>query len=47
MKIIVQLRIEADDAASPIVIDVANLQRHQLTPETIGLTLTEGGWYFT
>jgi hypothetical protein len=42
MKITVQLRIEADDAASPIVIDVANLQRQQLTPETIGLTLAEG-----
>jgi len=42
MQIIVQLRIEADDTASPIVIDVANLQRQQLTPETIGLTLAEG-----
>jgi hypothetical protein len=42
MQIIVQLRIEADDAASPIVIDVAHLQRQQLTPETIGLTLAEG-----
>ena len=42
MQIIVQLRMEADAAASPIVIAVANLQRHQLTPETIGLTLTEG-----
>jgi len=42
MQIIVQLRIEADDAASPIVIDVAHLQRQELTPETIGLTLAEG-----
>ncbi len=41
MKITVQLRIEAEDAGSPVIVEVATLQRTELTPETLGLTLAE------
>ena len=35
------LRIEAQDAAAPVVVEVATLQRETLTAETVGLTLHE------
>lgn len=41
MKITVQLQIEIGDQTTPIVVEVAALQREELTPETLGLTLAE------
>jgi hypothetical protein len=41
MKIKLQLIIEADDGAPAVATEVACLQRADLTPETLGLTLAE------
>jgi hypothetical protein len=40
MKVTLQIIIERDDEP-PIVDDVACLERHALTPETLGLSLAE------
>jgi hypothetical protein len=41
MKITVLMQIEMEDQAAPIVVEVATLERGELTPETLGLTLAE------
>jgi len=41
MRITVQLQIEMGDQTRPVVVEVAALQREELTPETLGLTLAE------
>jgi len=41
MKITVQLQIETVNQAAPVIVEVATLQREELTPETLGLTLDE------
>ncbi len=41
MKITVQLQIEMGDQTTPVVVEVAALQREELTPETVGLRLAE------
>jgi hypothetical protein len=41
MKITVQLQIETVNQAAPVIVEVVTLQREELTPETLGLTLDE------
>jgi len=41
MKITVQLQIEIDDQMPPVVVEVATVQREELSPETVGLTIHE------
>ena len=41
MRVRVQIIIEPDDEASPVLEEVACIERDTLTPASLGLTLTE------
>jgi hypothetical protein len=46
MKITVQITVQSDEGQAEVVQEVAHLKRGRLRPETLGLSLAEGGEAF-